>query len=119
MTTLDSQQVSPPAEAVVGRLGPTGVLVLAAWCGLAGGEFEVAGRILMGALVSTRRMYELTRHFVWLGPLINLLLFLCVAGLLVLVDAALAPWSGLVGLALDYRLGHLGSAGHVYPVGST
>ena len=33
------------------------------------------------------------------------------------VDAALAPWSGLVGLALDYRLGHLGSAGHVYPEG--
>ena len=66
------------------RLGPVDVLVLAAWCGLAAGELEVAARIVNRALSSTQRLYLMTRHFVWLVPLINLVLFLGVGVLLAL-----------------------------------
>ena len=58
------------------RLGPLDVLILAAWCGLAAGELEVAARVAQRSLSSTNRLYELTRHFVWLVPVINMLLFL-------------------------------------------
>jgi len=66
------------------RLGSVDVLVLAAWCGLAAGELEVAARIVYRALNSTQRLYLMTRHFVWLVPLLNLVLFLGLGALLVL-----------------------------------
>ena len=56
--------------------GPVDVLVLSAWCGLAAGELEVVARIVHRAFNSTHRLYLMTRHFVWLVPLINLALFL-------------------------------------------
>jgi arylsulfatase A-like enzyme len=68
----------------VHRLGPVDVLVLSAWCGLAAGELEVAARIVNRAFSSTHRLYMMTRHFVWLVPLINLVLFLGLGVLLVL-----------------------------------
>jgi arylsulfatase A-like enzyme len=68
----------------VRRLGPAEVLVLAAWCGLAAGELEVATRILHRTFGSTHRLYLMTRHFVWLVPLINLALFLAAGALLAL-----------------------------------
>jgi arylsulfatase A-like enzyme len=68
-----SRSGSPEAG---GRLGPAGVLVLSAWCGLVAGELEVAARVVNRALGSTHRLYMMTRHFVWLVPLINLVLFL-------------------------------------------
>ncbi len=58
------------------RLGPLDVLVVSAWCGLAAGELEVAMRILSRSLSSTNRLYLMSRHFVWLVPLILLVLFL-------------------------------------------
>jgi arylsulfatase A-like enzyme len=79
---------SPPSETqspeAVRRLSSFDVLVLSAWCGLAAGELEVATRIVHRALSSTQRLYLMTRHFVWLVPLINLVLFLGVGVLLVL-----------------------------------
>jgi arylsulfatase A-like enzyme len=60
----------------VSRLGALDVLILAAWCGLAGGEFEVAARVVTRALSSTNQLYLLTRHFVWLIPAIDLVLFI-------------------------------------------
>jgi len=68
----------------VRRLGPVDVLVLSAWCGLAAGELEVAARIVNRALSSTHRLYMMTRHFVWLVPLINLVVFLVLGALLIL-----------------------------------
>src|SRR6516225_4583011 len=77
---------SPEAD---GRIGPIDVLVLSAWCGLAAGELEVAARIVTRTLGSTHRLYMMTRHFVWLVPLINLGLFL---GIGVLLARATRRW---------------------------
>lgn len=72
----------PPA-----RLRPAQVLWLAAWCGLAGGELEVLARLGQRAFNPVNRMFLMTRHFVWLVPLINMTWFLGVGALL-----ALAVW---------------------------
>ena len=52
------------------------VLVLSAWCGLAAGLLEVGTRVLCRAIDPTKRLYLMSRHFVWLTPLVNLLVFL-------------------------------------------
>ena len=49
--------------------------MLAAWCGLAAGLLEVATRVLCRWINPTNRLYLMSRHFVWLAPLSNLLLF--------------------------------------------
>ncbi len=83
MKSLSVPRWSWSSEAA-GPLGPVDVLILAAWCGLAAGELEVAVRIARRALSSTERLYLMTRHFVWLVPLINLALFLGLGTLLAL-----------------------------------
>ncbi len=65
-----------PSPATVGRLAPVEVLLLSAWCGLAAGELEVAGLFLSRSLDAAHRLLMITRHFVWLIPLIDLGLFL-------------------------------------------
>ncbi len=74
---------------VARRLGPLDVLVLSAWCGLAAGELEVAARIAYRALSSTNQLFSMTRHFVWLVPVIDLWLFL---GFGVLLALATRLW---------------------------
>ena len=49
--------------------------MLAAWCGLAAGWLEVGTRVLLKGFIVTDRMYEMSRQFVWVVPLSNLLLF--------------------------------------------
>jgi arylsulfatase A-like enzyme len=83
MTILSSQSRSPLSEAVR-RIGPVDILILSVWCGLAAGELEVAVRIVPRALNLTHRLYFMTRHFVWLVPLVNLALFIGVGLILVL-----------------------------------
>ena len=80
-----SDQSDKPAH----RLGPVDVLWFAAWCGLAGGELEVASRVVRRAFSTTDRIYLLTRHFFWLVPHINLTLFL---GFGVLCAVATRSW---------------------------
>jgi arylsulfatase A-like enzyme len=75
---------------LVRRLGPIDVLLLAAWCGLAAGWLEVGTRVLLKHVIVTGRMYLLSRQFVWLVPLSNLLLFL-VAGLILALATKLRP----------------------------
>ena len=70
------------------RLGPLDIVLLAAWCGLAGGWLEVGTRVLLKHL--TGRMSLLSRQFVWLVPLSNLLLFF-VAGLFLAAATKLWP----------------------------
>jgi arylsulfatase A-like enzyme len=82
--TIFSPECQSRSPETVSRLGPGDVLVLSAWCGLAAGELEVVARILYRALSSTQRLYLMTRHFVWLVPLINLILFLGFGLLLIL-----------------------------------
>ena len=70
------------------------MLALAAWLGLAAGWLEVGTRVLSKSLVGTNRLYLSTRHFVWLVPLSNLLLFF-IGG--VLLAAATKLWPRLGG----------------------
>jgi arylsulfatase A-like enzyme len=75
------------------RLGPCDVLALAAWCGLAAGWLEVGTRVLSKSLMASHRFYQMSRHFVWVVPLSNLLLFL-VGGLLLAAATKLLPRPG-------------------------
>ncbi len=65
------------------QLSPLDVLVLSAWCGLTGGLLEVATKVVFKILPS-HRMYSLSRHFIWMAPLANLLLFVGAGSLLAL-----------------------------------
>jgi len=92
--TIFRPQIRSRSPQAVRRLGAVDVLVLSVWCGLAAGELEVAARIVRRALASTHRLYMMTRHFVWLVPLINLVLFL---GLGVLLVLATRRWPARAG----------------------
>ena len=72
--TISSPRSARSAEAKR-RLGPVDVLVLSVWCGLAAGLLEVGTRVLCRAIDPTNRLYMMSRHFVWLVPLANLLVF--------------------------------------------
>jgi arylsulfatase A-like enzyme len=73
-------------------LGPLDVLVLSAWCGLAGGLLEVGTKVVCKVLPG-HRMYELSRHFFWVAPLSNLLL-LSAIGLVLAPATKLWPRRG-------------------------
>jgi arylsulfatase A-like enzyme len=80
------------------RLGPFSILVLSAWCGLISGPLEVGITVLRKRLVDQNQLYWMSRHFIWLIPVTNLLIFLAggvVLSLLVLLGGrrgrSLAP----------------------------
>src|SRR5438132_7583018 len=75
------------------RLGPVEVFMLSAWCGLAAGLLEVGMRVLCRSIDPTDRLYLMSRHFVWLAPLSNLLLF-CGMGSVLAVATRLWPRHG-------------------------
>lgn len=51
-------------------------LILSAWCGLVSGLLEVGTIVVRKHAFDPNRLYEMTRHFVWLIPITNLGLFL-------------------------------------------
>ena len=104
MKTSRSKRASVESDAWH-RLGPIDVLLLSAWCGLAAGELEVGARVISKSLSSTDRLYQMTRHFVWLVPLIDLVLFLGFGFLLGGRDEAMAASSRLAEPAAHLRLG--------------
>src|SRR4051794_2427220 len=57
-------------------LRPAALLVLSAWCGLISGLLEVAIRVLRKRLFDPNQLYWVSRHFIWLTPLANLVIFL-------------------------------------------
>jgi arylsulfatase A-like enzyme len=71
-------------------MGARNLLVLSAWCGLAAGLLEVGTRVLCKAIDPSQRLYLMSRHFIWLGPLSNLAFFLGI-GLLLAVAIRLSP----------------------------
>ena len=103
MTVLESQSPSRSPQ-VVRRLGLFDLLVLSAWCGLATGELEVAVRVVPRAFNSTNRLYMMTRHFVWLVPLINLVLFVAIGVVLVLTTRLWPRRAGWLGPRLIIAL---------------
>ena len=84
---------SDPSIVEGSPLGALDVLVLSAWCGLASGLLEVGTTISVRNLVATTRGYLMTRHFVWLAPLSNLMLFSAM-GLLLAAAAWMWPRRG-------------------------
>jgi arylsulfatase A-like enzyme len=94
-TPADRKATSPgPAPSVAPpRIGPRDVLILAAWCGLAAGLLEVGARILCRSINPTKRLYQMSRHFIWLAPLTYLLLFLAM-GLFLAAVTRLFPRRG-------------------------
>ena len=68
-------------------------MVWSIWFGLSGGLLEVGTRVLCRAIDPTRRLYLMSRHFVWLTPLANMSLFV-VLGLLLAGMTKLWPRLG-------------------------
>jgi arylsulfatase A-like enzyme len=88
------------------RLRPHELLIVSAWCGLVSGPLEVGMIVLRKQTVDLNQFYWMSRHFVWLIPLTNLLVFL-VLGLALALLALCWPrrgsWLGarfLCGLAV-------------------
>jgi arylsulfatase A-like enzyme len=67
--------------------------VLSAWCGLAAGWLEVGTRILCRHIDATNRLSMMSRHFVWLVPLTDLMLFLAM-GMVLAAAVKLRPGVG-------------------------
>ena len=74
-----SQDLSPSG------LGPMPLLLLSAWCGLTAGLLEVGATILRKRTFDLNHLYWMTRHFVWLIPLLNLAIFLVLGVVLVIL----------------------------------
>src|SRR4051794_34061262 len=87
---MDHQLMSS-RQALVDEASPTGfasaeradrssgllpLLGIASWCGLVSGLLEVATLIVRKWAFDFNHLYWMSRHFIWLIPLINLLLFL-------------------------------------------
>ncbi len=72
-----------------------GWLLLSAWCGLVAGLLEVGTIVLRKETIDPNRLYWMSRHFVWLIPLVDLGIFLamgCVGGLACLAWPRRGPW---------------------------
>jgi hypothetical protein len=68
-------------------LGPRTILVLSIWCGFVSGLLEVGATILRKNAVGQAHFYWRSRHFVWLIPATNVLLFLALGLILCVVTA--------------------------------
>jgi arylsulfatase A-like enzyme len=58
------------------RISVLQFVALAGWCGLSAGLVEVATTIIRKHTYDYNHLYWLSRHFVWLTPLVNLAIFL-------------------------------------------
>ena len=80
------------------RLRSHHVLVLSLWCGFLAGTLEVGAIVLRKHTFDLNQFYWMSRHFVWLIPLTNLLIFL-----------SLGLWLAVTGLRLARRGRWLGA----------
>jgi arylsulfatase A-like enzyme len=77
------------------RWRPLAFLLLSAWCGLSSGLVEVVAIIVRKHFVDLNQLYWMSRHFIWLVPLTNLVVFLIVGvllSLLVLISRGRGHW---------------------------
>jgi len=59
-------------------IGPLRALAMAGWLGLAAGLLEVLTRVVCTSIGWHGRLHQMSRHFVWLVPLSNVLIFLSI-----------------------------------------
>ncbi|MGO9470312.1 MAG: sulfatase-like hydrolase/transferase [Isosphaeraceae bacterium] len=105
--------------AVRHRIKAFDLFLLSAWCGLASGLLEVGARVICRAIDPTQRLYMVSRHFLWLGPLSSLLFFLGI-GLVLSVAVKVSPraagWLGpRVICALGIMPALLAAGPRIYP----
>ena len=74
-------------------LGPVALLGLAAWCGTVAGLLEVAAVVVRKRFFDSNHLLGMSRHFIWLVPLTDLLIFLLV-GLVGCLVVILRPAGG-------------------------
>jgi arylsulfatase A-like enzyme len=72
----DSSSGSSPSDLASNRWGLLSFLMVSAWCGLVSGLLEVGIIVLRKRTYDFNHLYWMSRHFIWLIPLINLALFL-------------------------------------------
>ena len=66
----------PRSDRNTTRAGPLQLLLLSAWCGLIAGPLEVGAIVLRKRTLDLNHLSWMSRHFVWLIPLIDLAIFL-------------------------------------------
>ena len=66
------------SESKPARLGPASLLGLAAWCGTLAGLLEVGTVVVRKRFFDTNHLLGMSRHFIWLVPLTDLLILLLV-----------------------------------------
>jgi arylsulfatase A-like enzyme len=76
---------SSSQDRAANRLGPVTILVLSAWCGLVSGLLEVGITVVRKRMVDRNHLYWMSRHFIWLTPLANLVIFVAVGVILSLL----------------------------------
>jgi arylsulfatase A-like enzyme len=81
ISATESSERDPGA----GGLRPYRLLFLSLWCGLVAGPLEVGAIVVRKQFVDLNHFYWMSRHFVWLIPLTNLLIFLALGLILWLV----------------------------------
>ena len=86
------------------RFRPLEVLLLSTWCALAAGEIEVGARVLRRNLSPTNQLYLMTRHFVWLVPLVDLVWLVGIGAVLAL---ATRRWPSRAGWLSPRLIGSL------------
>jgi arylsulfatase A-like enzyme len=84
--TLNTSAAMPTST----RLEPLSIVVLSAWCGLGAGLLEVAVTLLRKTYFDPDPFYGMSSQFVWLVPVVDLLIF-SVAGLLLAGIVKCAP----------------------------
>ena len=85
-----------PANHRPDRLGPVALLGLSAWCGTIAGLLEVATVVVRKRFFDTNQLLSMSRHFIWLVPLTDLLIFLLVGlvgSLVVILRPAGGRWA--------------------------
>jgi arylsulfatase A-like enzyme len=78
-------QLEPDARAAV-PLRPYQIIALSFWCGLVAGPLEVAAIVVRKQTVDLNKFYWMSRHFVWLIPLTNLLIFIVLGQILAVLS---------------------------------
>ena len=94
MTTSILEEAGPSSSAqdlATDWWRPLPFLVLSAWCGLSSGLVEVVALIVRKHFVDLNHFYWMSRHFVWLVPLTNFLVFVIVG---VLLSVLVTIWRG-------------------------
>lgn len=102
LSTATVRPIGTLENGVTTKLGVRGMLGLAAWFGLAAGLLEILAQVVCTAFGLHGRLYQMSRHFVWLIPVVNLFIFLFLGfflAALALVWPRFGRWLGVRVLA--------------------